>query len=76
MEGFLIREWDLNLPVRGATSTLAQGATRAARWLHAPKPISNQPVRWGVHTVRGGINPGDVRFRPRVVQIVEIWKYF
>ena len=60
MEGFLIREWDLNLPVRGATSTLAQGATRAARWLHEPKPISNQPVRWGVHTLWGGIDAGDL----------------
>ena len=31
MEGFLIRGWDLNLPVSGATSTLAGGATLAAR---------------------------------------------
>ena len=44
MEGILIRAWDFILPVYGATSTLAQGATLAARWLHEPLPISNQPV--------------------------------
>ena len=31
---------------------------------------------WGFHTLRGGIDPGDVSFRPRVVGDVEIWKSF
>ena len=44
MEIFLIRGWDLSLPVSGATSTLAGGATLAARWLHEPQPVTNQPV--------------------------------
>ena len=34
MEGVLIRGWDLILPECGETSTLARGATLAARWLH------------------------------------------
>ena len=43
MEGFLIRGWDHNLPVSDATSTLGQGATLAARWLHEPQPtLGNQ----------------------------------
>ena len=46
MEGFPIRGWDLNLSVSGATSTLAGGATLAARWLHAPQPISNPAAVW------------------------------
>ena len=29
-----------------------------------------------MHTVRGGIDPGGHRFRPRVVGVVEIWKDF
>ena len=29
---------------------------------------------WGFHTVRGGTDPGYLRFRPRVVGDVEIWK--
>ena len=31
---------------------------------------------WGFHTVRGGIDPGDHRFRPRDVGFVDVWKYF
>ena len=31
---------------------------------------------WGFHTVRGGIDPGDRRFRPRVVGVVDVWKIF
>ena len=76
LEIFLIRAWDLNLSVSGATSTLAGGATLAARWLHEPRPISNPPVWLGFHTVQGRINPGDPRFRPQVVVGVEVWKGF
>ena len=28
------------------------------------------------HTLRGGIDPGDLRLPPRVVGVVEIWKGF
>ena len=31
---------------------------------------------WGRHTVRGGIDPRDHRFRPRVVGVVDIWNVF
>ena len=33
--------------------------------------------QWGssFHTVRGGIDPGDLRFRPRAVGVVRTWKY-
>ena len=27
---------------------------------------------WGFHTVRGGFDPRDHRFRPRVVGVVEV----
>ena len=47
------------------------------RWLHDEShPISNIQWVWGFHTLRGGIDPGDLRFRPRVAGIVEIWKDF
>ena len=29
---------------------------------------------WGFHTLRGGIDPGDLRSHPRVVGVVDIWK--
>ena len=70
MEGFQIRGWELILYGRGRTSALAQGATLTARWLHEPQPISNQLVG----CARGGIEPGDLRFRPRVVGVVDTWK--
>ena len=31
---------------------------------------------WGFHTLRGGIDPDDLCFRPRNVGVVEIWKVF
>ena len=64
MEGFLIRGWDLNLPVSSTTSTLAGGATLAARRLHEPQPISNQPVLLGFPHRAGKVDPGNPRFRP------------
>ena len=48
-----------------------------ARWLHELQPISNLTLwGWGFHTVRGVINPGNLRFRPRFVEVVEIWEDF
>ena len=35
-----------------------------------------QPVwGWGFHTVRGVIDPGGRRFRPRFVGVVDVWKH-
>ena len=31
---------------------------------------------WGFHTVRGGIEPGEHRFRPRYVVVVDVRKDF
>ena len=31
---------------------------------------------WGFHTVRGGVNPGDHRFRPGVVGVVDVMERF
>ena len=31
---------------------------------------------WGLHTLRGGIDPGDHRFRPQVVGVVKLLKGF
>ena len=31
---------------------------------------------WGFHTVLGGIDPGDHRFRPRFAGVVDVWKDF
>ena len=57
-EGFLIKEWGLIVP--------------AWRWLYEPQSISDQPMGLGFHTVRGGINPENHRFRPRLVGVVKV----
>ena len=59
MEEFLIRRWHLILPVSGAPSTLARGATLAARWLREPQPISHQPVGLGFPHRAGRYRPGE-----------------
>ena len=76
MERLLTRGWEIIFPGCGGTSTLARGATLAARWLHEPQPISNHPWGWGFHTVRSRIDPGDLHFRPRFSGVVETWKDF
>ena len=45
------------------------------RSLYAPQPISDWPVKLGFPTVQGGVDPGEIDFRPRDVGIVEMWKY-
>ena len=41
-------------------------------------PSQSATSQWGCgfYTVRGGIDQGDLRFRPWVVGVVEIWKDF
>ena len=77
MEGFLIRGWDLVLPVCGATWTLARGATLATRWLYEPQPNQQPASGIGVSTSCGAVSiQGDLRLRPRFVGVVEIWQDF
>ena len=33
----------------------------------------NRRWGWNFHTVRGVINPDDIRGRPRVVGVVDVW---
>ena len=38
--------------------------------------MANQKIGrlgWDFHTVREGINPDDIRVRPRVDRIVDVW---
>ena len=78
MEGFLIRGWDFNPPVSGATSTFAGGATLAARRLHEPQPISNRLVGLRFSTTCGAVSARGIPVLvPRLLGlVVEIWKDF
>ena len=47
MVWFRKRGWEPIIPRCGGTSTLAREATLAARRLHEPQPISDQPMGVG-----------------------------
>ena len=39
-----------------------------------PSQLAISQWGWGSQTVRGGIDPGDISFRPQFVGVVEVWK--
>ena len=63
MDGLLTRGWELILP--------------GVRWLSTiPSQSAITQWGWGFHTLRGGIDPGNLRFRPRVVGDLDVWRDF
>ena len=40
---------------------------------HEPQPIRDRPLGLGFHTVRGDIDPDDIRVHPRVAGVVDVW---
>ena len=75
MERFLTRGWETIVPGCGGTAALTRGSTLAARSM-SPSQSAITQWSWGFHTLRSVIDPGDLRFRPQVVGVVEIWKDF
>ena len=50
---------------------MARGTTLLARRLHE---TATNEWGWGFHTVRGGIDPADLRFRPKDVGVTRMLK--
>ena len=66
-------------PVMGGISDPRMGPCRPRVALALfPSPSQSAIGRrgWGFHNVWGGFDPGDHRFRPRVVGVVDVWKDF
>ena len=40
--------------------------------LYAPQPISDQPMRLGFPHRAGGVDPGELDFRPRVAHVLHV----
>ena len=42
------------------------------------RPSQSAITQWGwsFHTLWGGIDPGDLRFPPRIAGFVDVWKDF
>ena len=70
MESFLIRGWELSSPGVAGPRCCPEGqlSPRAG----SMSPSQSAITQWGCdfHTLRGGIDPGGLRFRLRVVGAV------
>ena len=68
----------------GDTTLSSPGAAGPRRWPEgqlSPRAGSMSLIQsatsqwgWGFHTLRGGIDPEDLLFRPRAVGVVDLWK--
>ena len=74
MKGFLIRKFIL--PGCDRTSTLARGALSPRADSMSFNQSATSRWGWGLHTLPGGIDPGDICFLPRVVEVVDVWRDF
>ena len=71
MKGLIIRGWDLILSRCGGTWMLARGVTLPVRWLYAPQPINDYPMRGGAAAPCGMVSTRVFCFCPRVVRVVD-----
>ena len=76
MEGFLTRGWKLILPGFGRSRRCPEGQLSTRAGSMSLSQLATSQLGWGFYTMRGGIDPGDLRFSSRVVGVVEIWKDF
>ena len=76
MEGFLTRGWNLSSPDAAGRRRWPEGQLLPRAGYMSPSQSAIAQWGWGFHTLRGGIDPRDLRCRPRVVGFAEIWKDF
>ena len=79
-----VKIWkDFRSGYRTVSSPTAAGSRRWRNGQLSPRASTISPshpaisqCRTGFHTVRGGVDPDDLRSRSRFVGVGEIWKYF
>ena len=76
MEEILIRGWDFNLPVSAQLRPWPEGQLSPRAGSMSLSQSATSQWGWDFHTLRGGIDPGDLRVRLQVVGVVDAWKYF
>ena len=67
---------NLSHPVAAEPRRWPEGQLSPRAGPMSPSQSAITQLGWGFHTLRGGIDPRNLRFRPRVVGVVEIWKDF
>ena len=67
----IIRVWDFIFHECDGTSTLAQGRLSPRAGSISPTPNQQSAYMWGLgfNTVRGGIDSGDHRFVPGLLEL-------
>ena len=73
MERFLIRDGKISSPGAEGPRRCPEGQLSPRVDSMSLSQLAARRLGWGFHTLRGGIYP-DLRFRPRVVGVVAIWK--
>ena len=76
MEDFLAWRWELILPDAAGPRRWHEGQLSPLVGSMSPSQSAITQLDWHFHTLRGGVDSGDPRFRPRVVGLVNIWKDF
>ena len=76
MEEILIRGWDFNLPVSAQLRPWPEGQLSPRAGSMSLSQSATSQWGWDFHTVRGGIDPRDLRFHPRVVRVVDPMEEF
>ena len=72
----MIRGGDLSSPGTAEPRRWPEGQLSPRAGPTGPSQSAIAKWGWDFHTLRGGIDPGDLPLRPRVVGVVEMWKGF
>ena len=72
----MIRDGNLSSPGAAVPWRWPEGQLSPRAGSMSPSQSAITRWGWGFHTLRGGIDPGDLRLRPRVAGVVEIWTDF
>ena len=76
MEGILSGDGKLSSPGVARPRCWPEGQLSLRAGSMSPSQSAITQWGWGFYTLRGGIDPGDMRYCPRVVGVVHVWKGF
>ena len=74
MVRFRIRRYILSSPGATGPRLCPEGKLSPRAGFTSPSQSATNQWGWVFHTVRGSIDPGDHRFRSRLVGVVDVWK--
>ena len=73
---FLPGDGKLSFPGAAGAQRYTEGQLSLRAGSMSPSHSAITQLGWGFHTLRGGTDPGDIRFVPRIVGVVDILANF